>query len=75
MDFDRKVFKRISANSNPNANLNPNPNLLILILTLKHKNLFGKAKWRHFSGKGSDTGKPLGYNISSLLSFLPAQVC
>jgi len=42
------VFKRISANSNPN--LNPT-----LTLTLKRKNLFGKAKRCHFSGKCSDT--------------------
>jgi len=45
--FDRKVFKRISANPNlnpnpnshpnPNPNLNPNPTL-----TLKHKTFSGK---------------------------------
>jgi len=26
-----------------------------LTFTLKHNNLFGKTKWRHFSGKGPDT--------------------
>jgi len=25
------------------------------ILTLKHKNIFGETKWRHFSGKYTDT--------------------
>jgi len=39
--FDRKrKIKRISANPN---------------LTLKHKNIFGKTKWRHFLGKCPDT--------------------
>jgi len=32
--------KRISANSKPLTST--------LILTLKHNNLFGKTKWRHF---------------------------
>jgi len=35
------IFKRISANSNLTINLT---------LILKHKNVFGKTKWRHFSG-------------------------
>jgi len=38
MDVDRKVFKRISANSNPNLNPNFNPN------PKAKKNVFGKTK-------------------------------
>jgi len=38
----KKVFKVYPLTLNLN---------LILTLTLKHKNLFGKTKWRHFSGK------------------------
>jgi len=48
--LSENVYKRISTNSktsaNPNSNPNSNPNL-----SLKHKNLFGKTKWRQFSGK------------------------
>jgi len=42
------VFKRISANSNLTPTLTQS-------LTLKHKNLFGETKCRHFSGKRSNT--------------------
>jgi len=28
---------------------------LTLTITLKHKNVFGKTKWRHISGKSPDT--------------------
>jgi len=55
--FDRK---HISVN----ANLNPNSTV-----TLKHKNVFGKTKLRHFSGKCPDTIDTNEQIINSNLSF------
>jgi len=58
------TFNRKRISSNPNSHPITLTLILTLTLALKLKNLFGKKKWRHFSGKCPDTFR-IGYRSIS----------